>query len=139
MLIQKTNKPNKEAVGCIITFNEKFLLLHRTKDNLWGSVAGDIEIKESKEQAIRREINQELGLNITPKYFTTTHHVYGNEKIAYRIFYYKLKKDISNSIKLNSESFKFGFFSLEETKKLKLYEDEYHCLKLFSMKTKKLL
>jgi len=131
MIIKQPKQFDKEAVSCKITYKDKFLLLHRTKDNVWGSIAGGIENGETKEQAIEREIKEELNLEIKPEFFLTTHHKYGKEIVKYHIFHYNFKKDPSDSIKLNFESKEFGFFSINETQKLDLFEDEDYCLKLY--------
>ncbi|MEW5896498.1 MAG: NUDIX domain-containing protein [Nanoarchaeota archaeon] len=134
MLIQKPSKVSKHTIGCIITYKNKLLLLHRTKDNLWGSVAGSIKGSETKQEAAKREVKEELGLKITPKFFTTTYHKYNNKNVAYHIFTYTLKENPYKLITLNKESHKFKLFGLAEALKLRLFEDEDYCLKLFAKK-----
>jgi len=130
MIIPKPTSIDKQTVGCILMHNKRYLLFHRTKDRLWGSVAGNIQIGETPEQAIKREIQEEVCLKITPTFFTTTHHKYGQDIIAYHLFEYELNNQEVECIQLNDESSEFRLVSLEEALKLTLFEDEDYCLKL---------
>ncbi|MFH1506208.1 MAG: NUDIX hydrolase [archaeon] len=125
MLIEEPEKIDKHTVGIILTYKGKYLLTHRTLDALWGSVAGWIEEGETPEQAIIREIKEELGIDLEPEFFTTTYHNYDGKAIAYHIFTFDFKEDPSEKIALNDElALGFKFISLEEALKLDLFEDE---------------
>ena len=52
--------------ACVIIGDGKgnVLLQHRTDNNLWGYHGGSIEIDESVEEALRREIREELKLEL---------------------------------------------------------------------------
>jgi len=131
MLVQNPEKIDITAVSCYITHKGKYLLLHRTKDDFWGSIAGSVEPHDKNLQAaIEREIFEELGLKIRPRFFKTVHHSINGKIIAYNMFEYDFKDDPSNAIKLNNENRTFGFFTLEEALELNLYEDEDYCLAL---------
>ena len=125
------NKIDKIAVGSILVYNEKFLLTHRAKDDKWGSVAGNIEDDESPEMTINREIMEELDIDVIPDFFTTTYHDYSGEIVEYNLFVHVFNEDPTEKINIDSSSKGFGFFSLDEALKLKLFEDEDYCLKLY--------
>ncbi len=135
MLINKENKLDKETVGCIITYKSKYLLCYRNKDSLWGSISGNIKKSESPQDAIKREIREELNLNIVPSFFTTTYHQYGSEKIAYHIYQYNFDKNPLEDIEVdNVEISKVDLFDLNDALKQNLFEDEDYCLKLHAQK-----
>lgn len=50
-----------QVVGCIINKDKKLLLLFKRKRNLWQLPQGGIENKESVDQALIRELTEELG------------------------------------------------------------------------------
>ena len=58
----------KKVINAVIINKEgKILLLHRTKDrknfpDLWHTCSGTLEGKETPEQCLKREINEELGI-----------------------------------------------------------------------------
>lgn len=45
--------------------NDNFLLQKRVDDGMWALHGGSIELNESAEDAMKREVKEELGLNIT--------------------------------------------------------------------------
>ena len=131
MILLHPEKIDKIAVGCILVYNGEFILFHMNSGNTWNSITGNVDDDENSEQAVKRELKEEIGLEINPEFFTTTYHDYNGECIEYNLFWHEFKEDPSSDIKLSSEHDKFDFFSLEEALKLKLFEDEDHCLKLF--------
>lgn len=130
MLIEKPNTLTKQAVGCILTHKKKYLLLHRTKDKLWGSLAGNIHANETPQHAIVREGKEELGITLKPNILATTYHKYGAEIVAYHLFEQELASEDLLKIRLNQESSEYRFLSIEQAQKLVLYEDEEYCLLL---------
>jgi 8-oxo-dGTP pyrophosphatase MutT (NUDIX family) len=138
VVIENPGKIDKKTVGCILTFNGGYLLEHRTKDSLWGSVSGGIHENETPKEAIIREIKEELGLDVEPTFFKTTYHDYNNNLIEYNIFEYNFAEDPSKNIALNEESHSFEFFKINKIIEKNLYEDEMYCLRLHNEKFKKL-
>ena len=63
----ETNK----GVGCFIEYNNKFLILYRPQTqhqkNEWGLVGGKIDSGESPQQAIIREMAEEIGFAASEK------------------------------------------------------------------------
>ena len=61
----------QKAVGCFIECNNKFLILYRPKtkyqNNEWGLVGGKINPGESPEQALIREISEEIDFDASNK------------------------------------------------------------------------
>ena len=52
------------VVGAFIFHNNKLLLIHHKKTDMWLPVAGHVKPKESNKNAIRREIKEEVNLDI---------------------------------------------------------------------------
>jgi|GEM_PF-5261946 len=62
------------VVACIFIKGDTFLLQHRDQNapydpNTWGFFGGHIEDGETPEQALRREIQEELQIEIVPEYY----------------------------------------------------------------------
>ncbi len=70
------------AVGCVFDDNGRLLLQHRADDGQWGLPGGAMELGESAEEAVVREINEETGLTVTVDYllgvYTRYQHTYPN-------------------------------------------------------------
>lgn len=135
MIISEPDYVDLQTVGCIITYDSHYLLTNRKKDSCWGSVAGKIEFDETPLQAIKREIQEELGLTLTPTFFTTTHHQYGSQKVAYSLHEYNFASNpLENIVLEKKELVEVSLFSIDEALKLPLFEDEDYCLRLHSKK-----
>jgi ADP-ribose pyrophosphatase YjhB (NUDIX family) len=83
------------AVGAILEFDGKIVLIRRGKEPGKGKLdlpGGFVDPKETAEEAIRREIREELGIDIgTLKYFGSGPNLYEYEGVAYHtcdLFFY---------------------------------------------------
>ena len=81
----RTTMPTHLGANAVITWNEKLLLEKRRDSNTWGLVGGGVKKTETAQQAIIREIYEELGVRI-PKTDLRKLAVYGE---AGRIAAYK--------------------------------------------------
>jgi 8-oxo-dGTP diphosphatase len=128
-MIIKDKPIDQISVGCILLYKGKFLIFERKKENVWGSVAGKLEPNENIQDCIEREIFEELAIKIKPKFFTTIQHFAYGKNIEYHMFEYELNDKEFNSIILDKREHGGQILvSLEESKKLNLFEDEYYCL-----------
>lgn len=82
-----------EVVAAIIEHNGKILCVQRGASKYdyvsekWEFPGGKVEVKETPEEAIKREIEEELRLEIlNPKFFTTVVHQYPDFKIKLDFF-----------------------------------------------------
>ena len=57
---------NCRAVGILIN-NKKILFQKRKRDNFWALPGGKIAVMEKGYHAVKRELNEELGLNLDPQ------------------------------------------------------------------------
>lgn len=60
----KPNMPAHLGVNAIIVWDDKLLLERRRDSDTWGLVGGGVKKKETEQQAIQREIYEELGIRV---------------------------------------------------------------------------
>ena len=72
-----SNKPSIRVAAAIIEDSGKYLLARRKKDThlggLWEFPGGKCEDGETYESCVRREVLEELGIEISPPCFFLTH------------------------------------------------------------------
>lgn len=115
--------------NAIITCQGKLLLEKRRDSDVWGLVGGGVKKTESSEEAMIREIYEELGIRV-PKTALTKLDVYGEpgRVAAYRdgsiwrmvIVVYGLEFDSEPVMRISSESKELRFFSKEEVKNIEI-------------------
>jgi 8-oxo-dGTP pyrophosphatase MutT (NUDIX family) len=69
-------RPKTRGVICLILSGDELLLIRHTYGHSeWTLSGGGLKKNESKEEAVKREVKEELGLDITPEYIGEfTHH-----------------------------------------------------------------
>jgi 8-oxo-dGTP pyrophosphatase MutT (NUDIX family) len=69
-------RPKTKGVICLILSGDELLLIRHTYGHsAWTLSGGGLKKNESKEEAVKREVKEELGLDITPEYIGEfTHH-----------------------------------------------------------------
>ena len=125
----KPNMPAHLGSNCIITWNRKLLLEKRRDSDTWGLVGGGCKKWEDPDQAMAREVYEELGLRIPRERFKKL-KVYGEPgRIAafqdgsvWRmvIVVYELNLEEEPTIRISSESKEARFFTKEEVAKLEI-------------------
>lgn len=105
------------AIG-IVEKDGKILLQRRSDNNKWGLVGGLIEIDETYLQGALREIKEETGLDVKPKYFLGIFHnhdmMWSNGDKAHTIGAFYVFEIIGGHLTVDEESFELKFFSKEE-------------------------
>jgi ADP-ribose pyrophosphatase YjhB (NUDIX family) len=62
-------RPKTQGVTCLILSGDELLLIRHTYGrSAWTLSGGGLKKNETKEEAVKREVKEELGLNITPEY-----------------------------------------------------------------------
>ncbi|HEY4509626.1 MAG TPA: NUDIX hydrolase [Candidatus Paceibacterota bacterium] len=129
-------QPKFEVASCFLEVGNKFLLLHRQdfklEGNKWGVPAGKVEPGESVEQALLREIQEEIGLELSRErvtYFDTVNVRYPEYDFVYHMF--RAPFDREPEIALNLGEHKdFRWTSAPEALAMNLVQDEDACIKL---------
>jgi 8-oxo-dGTP pyrophosphatase MutT (NUDIX family) len=129
--------PRFEIVSCFLENNGEFLILHRhnhkPQGNTWCLPSGKVEINESIEEAIRREIEEETGHQINLellRHFRKLYVKYNDFDFIYHIFHLPVEQ--KPNVKLEEKSHKdFKWVTPKDALKISLIEDLDECIKLF--------
>ncbi|MFT4343866.1 MAG: NUDIX hydrolase [Candidatus Woesearchaeota archaeon] len=110
-------------VDLIIIRDNKILLAKRTEEELgykgtWSIPGGGPEIDEGIEEALHREIQEELGCKIIEyTYFKSYYMRLAEDFIVRALYFYG---DIEGEIKLNDELSEFQWFDINDPKLFEL-------------------
>ena len=125
----KTTMRARLGANAVITWNEKILLEKRRDCDLWGLVGGGVKKGEHQDQAMVREIYEELGLKVKREALKKL-AVYGEPGriAAYRdgsiwrmvIVVYGLQLEEEPQLQISEESRQLRFFSKEELKEIEI-------------------
>ena len=80
-----------EVVGAIIKDGDRYLVgqrpAHKSQGGLWEFMGGKIEPGELAEDALHREIREEMEMEIIiQRHFTTHHHVYPDFEVTLEFY-----------------------------------------------------
>jgi 8-oxo-dGTP diphosphatase len=116
------------SVIVVIKCKNKFLLVQRSENDdifpgKWQNLGGKIELGETVESAIKREVKEEVGLEInTHPLFLQSYSWKKDEESAVRlglIFLVRLEgKSGEYEIKLDNELSNFGWFDLKQAREM---------------------
>jgi nucleoside triphosphatase len=117
----------KICVGPILyDENNKIFLMESPKWNSWVVPGGKVEEGESEEEALRREMREELGIEITDivKVGEKIKKPSGDFKDSEMTFIFKdyFAKACSSEVTPNEEISNYGWFSVEEALNLNLLD-----------------
>jgi len=134
----KPNKPNHIGACAIIKSNNKILLEKRVDSNRWALIGGGLNIDESLEEGIIREINEETGIIISEeslgfwKMFSDASRIaaYPDGNIV-RIISAAYIVNLTEKHKLicSDESEELKYFTYQELEKLTIAETHRHIIK----------
>ncbi|MFC7680763.1 NUDIX hydrolase [Paenibacillus sp. GCM10028914] len=132
---EKNNHKFNFRVAGILIHNGR-LLLHTTRtDDFWNLPGGRVEFNESTEQALIRELQEELGVTIQIErlvYVNEDFFEYNDKKYHEIGFYYLMSLDENHEILLKNEEFFgiedngrliFNWFAVEELLNLEVYPE----------------
>lgn len=129
----------KNAVASIIKYNDKYLLqLRDSKNNIffpnmWGLFGGAIEDNETYLCGLKREINEELNIDIKKKkieFITNITFEVKKKCIERYIYYFEINQNQHDKLKI-SEGQKIGFFKQNELKNIQIVAYDNLALWLF--------
>jgi len=122
----------------IITNNKKQILLSKRKNHglfypgYWNLPGGLIELGETAEQAVQREVKEEIGVTIKPIKYTGKYYekiIYKNKKVYETITLPFYSKIIKGKPKPLDETIEVKWFNPKEIKKMKLAYNHKEILK----------
>ncbi|KKU10373.1 MAG: NUDIX hydrolase, partial [Parcubacteria group bacterium GW2011_GWF1_45_5] len=133
---------NRKTAGAIIEKDGKFLLVKRnntkTFEGYWGLPGGNLEEGENFEDAVKREIKEEVNLDFYPVPFRKYAEDFPqfSWKATAGFFFGKT----NGNVKINGESSEFGWFLPREIKKMELAFNHKKIMEDFmEQKSKKIL
>jgi ADP-ribose pyrophosphatase YjhB (NUDIX family) len=133
----KPNKPIHMGACAIILYNEKVLLEKRTDSNRWALIGGGLNMDESLEQCIIREIKEETGLELQEEalhflrvYSDPTRIAEYPDGNILRIITaaYQVEINIEHKLVCSEESQELKYFRLDELKNLNIAETHRHII-----------
>lgn len=115
---------SKDRISAVIIKDKKILLVTGFKEEFYWTPGGKLESGESHEQTLRRELKEELGIELieTKPYFTYEgFNVVLKEKQTVHCYFVSFKGNIIP----NQEITKFGWFSKEDfkNKRIRMFEE----------------
>jgi len=114
--------------GIMVNSQGKILLLKNGRE-LWELPGGRIEEGEQPEDALKREVQEELGIEITIKRLNDT-WIYEVQKEQYiLIITFEAAYESAEAIRLNEEHIDMGWFSLAEIEQLNAAEGYKNSIK----------
>jgi len=124
----------KCAVKGFVVMEGKLLLIQRSDSNrypgVWEIPGGRLEEKESIENGLKREIYEEVGLDVTVLFPLSAHHFKRNDGQEIHMVSFLCKAE-NQEINLSNEHKNFVWATLEESKKL-LHKEYLPDLKVIS-------
>jgi len=108
-------KVNFHQKALVFNGERKFLAIKRSYGNeTWDIVGGAVEIPENHEKALRREIKEEAGLEVTDLEPLKVESAYNEDEEAYVLFIGYRCNAVTEDIKLSKEHTSYKWVSKEE-------------------------
>ena len=127
--------PKIEVAACFITVNEKVLFMkrqpHRSEPSKWGIPGGKLEKGETAHQAVRREIKEETGLELSDvKHLGTVYIRYPEVDFIYHMYGHDLQEYPEQIVIDSVEHEEYRWMKIGEALKLPLIRGEDECIYL---------
>ena len=123
--LRKQIGPRKIILNCagaLIIRDGKTLFQRRTDNGLWGLIGGLVEMNETYEEAVLREIREETGMEVKLDSFLGIFHnhdmVWSNGDAAHVISAMFTASIVSGEPRIDEESYELRFFGEDELPEL---------------------
>jgi 8-oxo-dGTP pyrophosphatase MutT (NUDIX family) len=120
-LAPKPNRGVTLGVSALIERDDAILLERRRDNGQWGLIGGGVEIDESLDQALRREVLEETGLTVASYTFFGTFsdpsrigRFSNGNVVRFVVIVYRVEVEDFTTLACSDESFELGFFSRAE-------------------------
>lgn len=112
----------KKSVACIAYHNKKVLIAHRNPTGQMGSrfefPGGKVDEGESEQQAIKREMSEEFGIEVTVlEKITTGYFVHNDKKSSLEVYLIKVPHDGMTEKYTLSEHTDYNWVSIDDIPK----------------------
>jgi 8-oxo-dGTP pyrophosphatase MutT (NUDIX family) len=125
----KPNRPLGVGVTALIQRDGALLLERRKDSGRWGLIGGSVEIDESLDQALRREVYEETSLSVRSYSLAGTFsdpsaiNQYPDGKVVRVVaLVYRAEVEDFSALRCSEESLELRFFTREELKALDVIE-----------------
>ena len=112
----------KATAGCVITEKDKILLVKRANNpflGYWGIPGGHIELFERAEVAVKREIKEELNIEIILKFFCIQEEIF--KEIGWHAIVFFFTSKAKGNIKIKKDEItEVKFFPYSEINNLQI-------------------
>lgn len=132
----KKDKQPRVVVGALIEQNGKYLLVKEVlEDNreYWIIPGGGVDFGESLEEAIKREIKEETGLDIEIIRYIQHKEAIFPEYNYHTIIFLFLAKPLNKNLIFEDKILEGGFLTKKEIKKIKLVDSAVWFLRDFGI------
>ena len=130
-------KKEIDIVSCFVQCGDMILLLHRRPEksngNKWGLPAGKVESGETIHGAMKRELQEETGIEVDSEALNYFGHVWvrhNGHDFQYHMFS-SIFDDVPTVILRLNEHQDFIWITPEESLQMNLVEDQGQCTQLF--------
>lgn len=123
----KPNQPIMPSVHGVIINASGSILLHKREDSpIWAVPGGKIELHESVEQCLRREMQEELGVEVSAKrligMYTDPSYVLALGDQVHRVFLIVFLCAIeSGDLKITDETMEYRWFTRESLQSIETF------------------
>ncbi len=115
-----------QVVGCFI-YNSKILFLYKKEHNLWQFPQGGIENEETIQQALKREMTEELGKDFINNCDLSNPLIFNEQQLKFPSSskgFRELKTDLEEKIKMKGKRYFFIKIPTNKTK-IKINQTEF--------------
>ncbi|MDP3963513.1 MAG: NUDIX hydrolase [bacterium] len=128
-------KPNAEVVGCYCEHDGRILMVHRNDsagtEDAWGLPAGHVERGEVLEEALCRELFEELGWRVSAEQCAYIGKVFVRRDEDWIFHIYRLTLDTEPTVTLNEENKHYAWVTPQEALGMKLVPHGADCIRMY--------